>query len=302
MSERWVIGVDGGGTLTRALVLAEGGRELGAADGGAALTERAEAPVDLETVAGTVRRATVQAGLEAPAAVLCAGFAGVGRAAERLAVERGLLDLGLAARVRVITDAEAGFFDAFAEGPGLLLIAGTGSVAWGRGMEGRQVRVGGWGTILGDEGSGYAIGRRALQAVARWADGRGPETTLRQRLLEQMGVDDPEALIPWASGAGKDGIAGLAPLVCEAATAGDEVAAAIVDEAVEALRQHVAALLERLRPWAEPPGLALSGGLIAPGGALHGGLVAGLRGGGCRLLDSLVWPARGAARMALKDL
>ena len=301
MASRAVVGIDGGGTATRVLILDERGGALGRAEGGPALTDRPGAPIDIETVADTVARAAAAAGIELPAAALCAGFAGVGRELERGAVEAALAGR-LAARARVITDAEAAFFDAFADGPGLLLIAGTGSIALGRGEDGREARTGGWGTLLGDEGSGYDIGLSALRAAARATDGRGRPTDLLARLLAELGLARPEELIRWASGARKTAVAALAPSVCELAAQGDEVAAEIVAAVVASLAAHVDALLARLGPWSAPPGLALAGGLLAPGGRLRGAVVAAVAEYACVVSDTQVEPVRGAARLALRDL
>src|SRR5690606_12096698 len=128
---------------------------------------------------------------------------------------------------------------AFDDGAGILLIAGTGSSAWARGVDGRTARAGGWGHLLGDEGSGYALGVAALRAVARAHDGRAPSTDLRDAVLRHANVAAPEALIAWAASAAKAEIAALAPCVAEAAAADDAVARAIVDRAARDLADHV---------------------------------------------------------------
>ncbi len=302
MSGGAVIGIDGGASLTRAVVLdLRGERVLGQSQGGPALTGRPEAPFDIDVIVETGRRAARAAGFDLPAAAVCAGLAGVGREPVRGRVKRELEGRSLAGKVLVVTDAEAAFYDAFADAPGLLLVAGTGSMAWGRAADGREARAGGWGTLLGDEGSGYDIGLRALRASVRAADGRGKETALLTRLLTQLGLLEPDDLVGWSSAAGKSAIAALAPLVIELADAGDGVAAAIVETAVAALLNQVAALLSRLGPWSAPPGLALAGGLIAPGGPLRDRVVAALADLECRVVERPVEAARGAALLALRD-
>jgi len=301
MASRAVIGIDGGGTATRALILDERGRELARAEGGPALVDRPGQPIDIEAVATTVQRAAAAAGIDLPAAALCAGFAGVGREMERRAVEEALTGR-LASVARVITDAEAAFFDAFGDGPGLLLIAGTGSMGFGRGEDGREARTGGWGLLLGDEGSGYDIGLSGLRAAARAADGRGNATELLPRLMAELGLARPEELIPWAARAPKTAFAALAPTVCELAGAGDEVAAEIVTAAVASLTAHVDALLARLGPWSSPPGLALAGGLLAPGGPLREVVTTAATERACVVLGTHVAPVRGAAGLALREL
>lgn len=301
MTDRVVIGIDGGGTATRVLVMGEEGIELARYEGGPALTDWPGSPVDIEAIETAVERAFEEARLALPAAALCAGLAGVGREEERTAVEAALAERGIAERVQVITDAEAALFDAFEDGPGILLIAGTGSIALGRAEDGRIARTGGWGTLFGDEGSGYEIGLLALRAAAQAVDGRGGDTRVLPRLLAELELAKPERLISWAARASKAEIAALAPMVVEIAGEGDVRAVAIVDSAVAALVSHVASLLARLGPWDSAPGCALAGGLIAPGGALRARLSSVLGDRGCCVLDRYVDAARGAAGQAMRS-
>jgi len=302
MSGRLVVGVDGGGTRTRAVILDEAGGELGRAATGPALVDRPELPIDIEGVVSTVRSAALAAAIELPCAALCAGFAGVGRERERVAVETALAEHDLASVVTVVTDAEAALFDAFQAGPGLLLIAGTGSVALGRAEDGREARVGGWGLLLGDEGSAYEIGMRALRAIARSTDGRGRATGLLPRFLADLNLVGPDDMIAWAAMAAKTAVAALAPTVCDLAADGDEVAGAIIHAAVESLASHVDALLARLGPWTSPPGLALAGGLLGMDRPLREPVIAAAAERPCVVLETQITPVRGAGLMALAGL
>lgn len=297
----FVVGVDGGGTRTRALILGLDGVERGEAEGEGALIDPRDPDAAVEAIVGAVRAAVRAAELEPPASALCAGLAGGGRDPERAHVEEGLRRRGVARMVRVVTDAEAAFFDAFGNGPGILVIAGTGSVAWGRNQRGETARAGGWGTLLGDEGSAYDLARRALRTAARAADGRAPDTALCERFLQRLGLHAPEALIPWGARASKADVAALAPAVLEAARDGDEVAAALVEDALMALAAHVAALLRRLGPWDEPPPVAAAGALIEPAGPLHSQFAAAIRCERCTFRRVPVNAARGAARLALRS-
>jgi len=291
-------GVDGGGTHTRAVIVDGEGRELARGEAGGAVV-RAEAPArSARAVAEAVRAAAERADIHLPVDVLWAGLAGAGTREARVAVAEELQPLGVAERVLVGTDVEAAFHDAFGEGPGVLLIAGTGSIAWARGASGETVRVGGWGERLGDEGSGFAIGTAALRAVARAADGRGPETLLVDAVLEGLTLDRVDALIPWAAKASKGDVAGLVPLVARAAAEGDAVAAGLLGEAVPALCDHLRAVLERAGPWPQPPELVLWGGLLAPGGVLHQVMVEAVGAFPARLRCCDIDPALGAARLA----
>ncbi len=128
---------------------------------------------------------------------------------------------------------------------GLVLIAGTGSICYAVATDGRRARVGGWGGELGDEGSGFWIGLRGLQAVCRMADGRLPKSPLLQAILEKIGVTSPEQLIPWSAaktrGEFKAIVSSLYPLVAEHAAAGDQSAKQALLLAVGHLIQHVLA-------------------------------------------------------------
>src|SRR5205823_10053657 len=114
---------------------------------------------------------------------------------------------------------------------GLAVVAGTGSMAYGKTADGRTARAGGWGSLLGDEGSAYILVTDALRAVAHAADGRGPATDLQRRFLDHLGLQMPQELITCLHGGGWDraALAGLAPLVLEAAETGDAVAAELAE-------------------------------------------------------------------------
>jgi len=300
------IGVDGGGTSTRALLVDREGTELGRAitEGAVATTrapERAAAAVEK-----AVREAAAVAGASLPGAVLWAGLAGAGTATARDGVCAALSELGLAEHVHIGTDVEAAFHDAFPEGAGILLIAGTGSIAWLRTSGGKTRRVGGWGQHLGDEGSGYAIGLAGLRLVTRCADGRAAESVLSSELPAACGVRATDDLVRWVESAAKGEVAALAPVVIAAADGGDPGAEAIVDEAVHGLVAHVDAAERILGVEREPAPetssveLVLWGGLVADGGPLRARVVEALGRGGRRVEPRSVDPVRGAAFLALE--
>lgn len=271
------IGIDGGGTRTTAAAFDGQGRELARVQGGAGLVRSTHPTAGAAALADLTERVLRAAGAAPPATALCCALAGAGRKEDRVAIAAALQREAIAQRIRVVTDADAAFHDAFASGPGILLIAGTGSIALGRGEGGTQLtRVGGWGTLLGDEGSGYALGRAALRACARAHDGRQGGTALLPLILEHLGIHAAEELIHWGGGATKREIAALAPLVLAAVEEGDDAARTIADNAARDLVGHVATLIRNLAPWPEAPTLALTGGLIAPGGPLRTRLIQAL--------------------------
>ena len=296
---RFVVGVDGGGTSTRAVILDETGKEIARAEReGAVVT--ADTPGEAASaVAAVVRMAAVRGGVTLPVQALWAGLAGAGREAARDAVTAALSRVGLAESIEVSTDVEAALHDAFNDGPGVMLIAGTGSIAWARDERGVTHRVGGWGQHMGDEGSGYWIGTEALRRVARAEDGRGAATMLRASILERLGLRDPTELVAWVGSAGKAEIAALVPDIVGAASAGDDGAAEILELAVAALTSHLTAVVDRSGPWAEGPHLALGGGLLREGGPLRGALMTAISSHPVSVIERELDPPMGAARRAL---
>jgi glucosamine kinase len=294
-----VIGVDGGGTRLRAVVLDGTGAELARHETPSVHLTGGSPGMVAVALRGAVEGACRRAAIDLPVDALWAGMAGAGQEPVRAELEDALARAGLAHRVGVGTDVDAAFHDAFGERPGILLMAGTGSIAWGRAEDGRQARVGGWGWLLGDEGSGYAIGLEAMKRVVRSADGRAPATQLSDRLLGRLKLAHAEDLIAWSGTAPRRAVAALVPDVHAAATEGDAAATEILEAAVEALEAHVLTLLGILGPWERSPTVALGGGLLRSGGPLHDKLVGVLRVHYLPLLERDLDAARGAAAMAL---
>ncbi|HET6229921.1 MAG TPA: BadF/BadG/BcrA/BcrD ATPase family protein [Longimicrobiaceae bacterium] len=264
-------GVDGGGTRTTVALADDDGREIVRRSGSAGLVDPRRPTASAEVVAALVREAVDEAGLDGPAEVLCAGLAGVGNPAEREEVRAALEASGVARRVMIVTDGEAALEGALGGGAGVLLVAGTGSVAYGRAEDGRVERCGGWGLIIGDEGSAYQIGRAALAAAVRSDDGRGPATRLLPELMREMGVDDPRAIPPWVGRVEKADVAALATAVIAAADAGDAVALRVAEGQARELAQHALALAQRLVPWAGEIPVVFHGGVL--GAPLYARLV-----------------------------
>ncbi len=293
------IGVDGGGTRSRALVGDAGGRALGAADGGPGLIDPADPRVAAVAVAGVAREASRRARARLPARALWAGLAGAGNERGRAAVEEELRGAGLARRVVVGSDVEAAHADVFGEGPGVLLVAGTGSAVRAVDPRGDVVTVGGWGALLGDEGGGYGIGLDAIRAVLRSADGREPPTDLTGPLLSATGTAGPRELADWAVGASKAEIAALSVAVAEVSKTGDAVAARVIRRALYAVREHLEAVLERTSGWGGRPPVAFVGGLIREGGALREMVAEAAVAAGYEVRGEEVVPERGALRRAV---
>ncbi|MDQ3388406.1 MAG: hypothetical protein M3483_02760, partial [Gemmatimonadota bacterium] len=177
-------------------------------------------------------------------------------------VEEALAASGVAGRMRIVTDGEIALDGALGGVAGILLIAGTGSVAYGRAEDGRIERCGGWGMFVGDEGSGYALGRAGLCAALRAEDGRGEETLLLPGLLAAAALRTVREIPPWVGRATKADIAALASPVLELAQEGDAVALRLVHAEARECARHAIALQRRLAPWQEVTPVVYYGGVM----------------------------------------
>ena len=257
---RVLIGADVGGTKTAVVVSVDG--ELAAREEGPGAAVRpGRALVSASVIADVARRALSAAG-RIRGDVLVVGAAGAGRPTEQGELQSALRAEGMADTVIVTTDIAIALEGAFGAGPGIVVSAGTGSVAVGRDAAGVLHRMGGYGWQMGDEGSGYAIGRAALGAVSRASDGRSPETQLTPRMLEATRSADFDTLVRWAASAGPAEVASLAPAVLEVASRGDVVAQGIADYAARELSQLALNLIPRLEGAGRIP-VVVTGGLLA---------------------------------------
>lgn len=301
-----VVGIDGGGTKTRALLADERGEPIAEAVGAGSAVRPREIERSADIIAGVVREVLDYGGrpTERPR-VLCVGVAGVGREPERLTLLDALVARQIADEVVVQTDFAVALDDAFGDGPGVLLIAGTGSSAFGRGPTGETARCGGWGPIIGDEGGGAWIGRKVLSVVAAASDGREPETALTGAVLTATEASEASELIRWAAAATPGTLATLAPVVMSVADSGDLRANAIVSLAVEELALHVRSLARQLftDERASVP-VAFTGGLLSKGTSYRKRLEHRLKTAvpGAQLHPDEIDPARGAVRGALRFL
>jgi glucosamine kinase len=296
---RYLIGADVGGTKT-AVGVSDGETVLARAEGSGAAVRPGRALASATVIADVVRQAL--AGVDRlKGDVLYVGAAGAGREPEREELQKALRTENLATTVVVSTDIEIALAAAFDEGPGIVVSAGTGSVAVGRDRSNQRKRIGGYGWQMGDEGSGYAIGRAALGAVSRAADGRSPRTALSERVLAATRSDGFDALVRWAAGASPAEVAALAPHVLDVAAHGDILAQGIADYAARELTQLVLCLLPTLD--VEPPvGVAVTGGLLATDGPLRRSVLTRLKEEPTLLpVDGAVDAVLGALRLAARE-
>jgi N-acetylglucosamine kinase-like BadF-type ATPase len=257
-----VLGIDAGGTKTVCYLADAEGRMLGEARGGGANLQ-AEGELGVEKVLHAVMDEAT-GGRPLAIDAICLGMAGVDREADG-AVVRGIMRrIGAKARTIVVNDALVALVAGVDEAPGIVIICGTGSIAYGRNARNEAARSGGWGHVLGDEGSGYWIGCRALRAVARASDGRGPATTLSARVLAHFGVERPSDLIHevYDRPVRHSVIAQVARTVQAARDEGDEVATAILEEAAHELISAARSVTQRLSMGEDEFDFVVAGGVV----------------------------------------
>jgi N-acetylglucosamine kinase-like BadF-type ATPase len=261
-SNQYYLGIDGGQSSTIALIADESGCVLGCGRGGPCNHATGEAGRQkfFGAVTGCLEQAAQEAGLDLPALefeAACLGFSG--GAADKEAYSRELIR---SRRFEITHDAMIALAGAQAGEPGIIIISGTGSMAFGRNAAGKTARAGGWGYVFGDEGGGFDITRQALRAALRMEEGWGPETALRAALLQKTGAADADALLHrfYTPDVTRQSIAALSKLVADAAEEGDEVARSILRKAAEQLSAYVDGVAQHLFSAQETVSVAYVGG------------------------------------------
>ena len=262
-----ILGVDVGGSHSAAAIAQPDFVILGRADGPGVPMRAGGAAATAAAVADVTTRAAHAAGVTLPVDRAMVGAAGAGRALERRELKQALAAHGLARSLEVVTDGEIALAAAFGTEPGVLINAGTGSIAYARDKQGRLRRSGGYGWQLSDEGGGYWIGRRTLGVAAKARDGGGEGSTLLTRLLVALKLREFDDLVRWAAAATPPQVAALAPHLMTAAAAGDPTAQRITVEAAVELVQLVQ-VVEPMFPPDDPLPVAAAGGLLRPGSPL----------------------------------
>ncbi len=250
---KYVIGIDGGATKTTA-VLADLNKNI--------LAEKTSGPANFliigaDKVAKTISDLILDLCNEAEIniqniEVICMGLTGAGRDDDAEKIKNAVLDYwqknysNQIKNLIVTSDARIALEGAFSGRPGIILIAGTGSIIFGKDRAGQLYRVGGFGRYIGDEGGGYSIGRLGLQAVAKSLDGRAPETKLLNILKEEFNIHNAEDLINKVYKENID-FASIAPLVIKCAEEGDESCREILRKEAEELVLHIRAIKDKIK-------------------------------------------------------
>ena len=261
---KYFLGVDGGQSNTTAMIGDQTGcvigvgrsgpsNHVGASEGRAKFISAIQSALNeacgqAELDAGTIRFRSA-----------CLGFSGGPTDKESI-----LSEILASDRTLVTDDAFIALAGATADEPGVVVIAGTGSIAWGRNSEGNTARAGGWGYLFGDEGGGFWIARQALRAALRLEEGWGVPTSLRARLLDYTGARNMNDLLHrcYTPEFPRPRVASLSILVNHAAESADPVALEILDSAARELALLALAVRVQLFEGAEPALVTYSGTLF----------------------------------------
>lgn len=299
-----VIGIDGGGTNTRARLADRRGEILGAGTAGTSNPMHHGVAAAQGELFKAIERTFEAAGRPRErVAVLCMGLGGAGRAREQEEL-RMWAQVEWAERVEVVSDGQIVLAAGTPGNWGAAVIAGTGSFVYGRNRAGETARAGGWGYLIGDEGSGFDLARGALRAATQAADGRAGATSLLAAILEFWGLDAPSGLVTrvYRSGLTHAEIAKLAPLVLAEAERGDAVAWQLIHDAADNLARGVKAVSRALKFGTEPFPLALTGGLLLGAEFYRNKLSDALREYECECapVELAPEPVLGAVRLAVE--
>jgi N-acetylglucosamine kinase-like BadF-type ATPase len=260
-----LLGIDGGGSLTRAAIADSSGTVLGKGRAGSSNYQSVGFTAATQALQQAIDAARVDARIDShiPFDAACFGLAGAGRPEDQMRFVAWAEESRIATNIRCVSDAEIILAAGTPKRWGVALISGTGSVCWARSPDGTSIRVGGWGYLLGDEGSGYDLALRALRTVAQTADGRAAAHSLLAAVLEYCGLVQPTQLIGYIyrSELTRAAIAEISKLVLQLAEAGDTHAVALIEQAADELADMLTVAVRKLG--IDAPPVALAGGLFA---------------------------------------
>jgi N-acetylglucosamine kinase-like BadF-type ATPase len=263
------LGVDGGGTNCRAAIADDEGNVIGEGRAEAANFIRVGLENAIDHIREAVDQACQRAGIEpSRIAAACIGLAGTSHPDHHRQMLAALNEALPIPDITLETDARVALAGATGNKPGVVIIAGTGSIACGINARGRFARAGGWGPTMGDEGSGSYIGRRALEAVVMAYDYRGEPTSMMEPVLRHFGVSSPPELPPVIYDEPDKAmreIAELSKIAVKAAQEGDKVAQEILKDAAIELAIAAIAVIEQLRMERDEFQVAYVGGVFEAG-------------------------------------
>ncbi|URZ09729.1 N-acetylglucosamine kinase [Clostridium felsineum] len=262
---KYVIGIDGGGTKTHMKIASLSGKIM---------VEVVKGPSNIEAAevkeVQKVFKELIYEGIEklgeplSECRCICVGAAGIDREEDKTIIEGMIKNLGYKGKIIVVNDAEIALTGGTEKREGIIVISGTGSICYGRDESGKSVRAGGWGHIIGDEGSGYDIGIKAIKAALKSYDKRGEKTVLEEEVIKFLNLKCHESLIYfiYRSGISKKEIASLTRVVNSASLKGDNVSKKILKDAANELFLSVKAVVTALKLEEKEVFLTTTGGAI----------------------------------------
>jgi len=300
-----ILGLDCGGTRTRAVLMDRNGKVVNEGKGGPSNPNASTLEIVRESIIKAVSQ-TIE-GVKAPVEAICVSAAGTLGGMTKV-LEDILRELFPETEVIVKRDYEIAHVACFLFNPGVVFIAGTGSVAYGVNERGENIRVGGWGHLVGDEGSGYWVGEEGIRAALRSYDGRERDTKLREYMVEYLRANTPDDIISriYSSETPKTLLGGFAPYVVKAATENDEVAMEIIKKTVDEIVLTYKTAVKKLGFSSVRDKLAITGGFyFGAKNLLRSPLIRKLErefGERIKLREPLMPEAKAAALIALKYL
>jgi len=259
-----LVGCEGGGTRTTCLIVENDGSVKGMGTGGPSNILVVGKDATSKSLSDAIKEATRGKGLGGNVSAFCVGAAGSGNPEGRKMMQEVLDSLHVSERNVIVHDGVIALMGATAGKPGLVLISGTGSVCFGMNPRGEFGRASGWGYIIGDEGSGYDIARKAMIAALRAHDMRGEKTVLEEKLVAHLGLSSIEDLVGkvYAEAMPRDRVSALAPLVLEAAEEGDAVAKGLLEYTGRELGVAAVAVARQLNMLGDQFEVATMGGVL----------------------------------------
>jgi N-acetylglucosamine kinase-like BadF-type ATPase len=279
MTNSYFLGIDGGGTKTRAVLIDESRREIARAVSGPSNYHSVGQVTAEASLRRAIRQAFASAGItSADVTAIGLGLAGIARPYDYQVLHDILAGIASFPYIAITHDAEAALVGGVGRRYGAVLIAGTGAIAYGVNARGQSRRADGWGYLLGDDGSAYWIGREGLRAVTRACDGRGRPTALQDLLFADLQLSDCSGLVSrvYAKDFGVPHVAAVASLVEQAAHKGDTVASEILQQAGRRLGCTLCTLVRELEMTHEIFEAVLTGGVLCSQGLVWDAVVAAI--------------------------
>ncbi|MEQ6359725.1 BadF/BadG/BcrA/BcrD ATPase family protein [Thermoanaerobacter thermohydrosulfuricus] len=262
---KYVIGIDGGGTKSIISVADLQGNIIVTEEGGSTNIRSQKESEVYTNLGNLIENALKKADLRIEECeAICIGTAGAGREEEQDKIKKYIQSLGVKGKILITNDAEIVIAEATGGKEGIAVIAGTGSIAYGIGKNGERVRVGGWGHLIGDEGSAYYIGIEGIRAALRCHDGREPYTELLPMIMREINIINPEEFVNFVyeENVKKDKIASLARIVDQACKKGDKKAKEILTKAAKELFLLAKAVIKKLKVEEENMTVVVSGSVF----------------------------------------